>query len=77
MKITIESTSRLIEIQTLQGRVPARIWEGQTDRGIRVACMITRISVRDDEDRAQFDADLEKHREPSAEAMAFPLRLLI
>lgn len=44
MKITIESTSKLVEIQSDVGAsIPARIWEGMTDTGIPVHCYVTRI----------------------------------
>lgn len=79
MKITIESTSRLVEIRTPTGNVLARIWEGTTDGGIRVICLITRISVREDQDLdlTQFNAELEEHRAPSADAQAYPLHIIL
>lgn len=43
MKIEIEPTSKIVEIQTPTGTVPARIWEGKTDRGTPVHCYVTRI----------------------------------
>ena len=41
MKITIESTSKIV---SLNG-IPARIWEGETENGIKVHCFISRIAV--------------------------------
>src|SRR5208283_504827 len=42
MKITIENTTILAELNG----VPARVWEGKTESGIPVICWITRIAVR-------------------------------
>ena len=56
MKITIENTDKIV---TLNG-VPARIWEGETDSGIRVHCFIPRIAVRRDEARIEeFEQELQ------------------
>lgn len=41
MKITIENTSKIV---SLNG-IPARIWEGETENGIKVHCFISRIAV--------------------------------
>lgn len=79
MKITIESTARTIEIQNKSGgSVPARIWEGTTERGIKVVVAVTRIAVPEGQDQSQFQAELREMAAPTAEAVeAFPLRLLI
>lgn len=39
MKITIESTDKIVYLNG----IPARIWEGETASGICVHCFITRI----------------------------------
>lgn len=43
MKISIESTSKIVRFQIGNAEVPARIWEGHTDDGTPVHCYITRI----------------------------------
>lgn len=74
MKITIESTSKVVQLNG----VPARIWEGQTDTGIKVHCYITRISIdKDEPDASQFEKELQEHRAPSAELEAIPLRMIL
>ncbi len=42
MTITISSTDRVVEIETDDGRakVPARVWEGKTESGIPVFCLV-------------------------------------
>lgn len=74
MKITVESTTKTV---SLDG-VPARIWEGHTDSGIPIHCYITRIAVHEDEDRSQFEAELQQHRPPrNADIDAIPNRLIL
>lgn len=73
MKITIESTTKLVELNG----IPARIWEGHTDSGIPVHCYITRIAVDRTENTAQFEQELAEQRAPSAEIEAFPMRMVL
>lgn len=74
MIITLESTSKIVTLN----RVPARIWEGTTESGIKVHCYITRIAIDEHEHRKEeFDMELQKNAVPSAEVEAIPLRLII
>jgi hypothetical protein len=73
MKITIESTTKIV---TLNG-IECRIWEGATERGVKLHAYIPRVAVRDDLDTSQFEAELREHAAPTAEILAIPLRLLI
>lgn len=74
MKITIESTSKIVTVND----VPARIWEGQTESGIKVHCYITRIAIDKDEPNAsQFQRELQEHSAPSAEVEVIPMRLIL
>ena len=75
MKITIENTDRLLMVNG----VPGRIWEGTTESGIAVYCLITRIAVRKEDDCAQFDRELLEQPVPaSVDAVrAFPLNLVL
>lgn len=77
MKITIESTTKVITLSTGGATVFARIWEGQTDTGIPVHCYVTRIAVSRDADCSQFERELQECQEPSAEIAAIPLRLVL
>ena len=77
MRITIESTSKIVELQGHLCTVPARVWEGTTEKGIKVVAFTTRITPMDG-DSAEFDADLKETRAPSADVVkAFPLRLIL
>jgi hypothetical protein len=82
MKITIESTSKIVELEIPgQGCVPARVWQGETDSGIPVACYVTRISPlipKDDVLNDQFARELTEVREPLPIIRdTIPLRLII
>jgi len=73
MKVTLESTEKIV---TVNG-VPARIWEGHTESGIRVHAYMTRIAAPETEDLEQFARELQKCRPPSPEVAAIPLRLIL
>lgn len=73
MTLTIENTSKIVEVNG----VPARIWEGTTAGGIAVVCFITRIAVVESENCTQFDEELRAERSPSAASAAIPLRLIL
>jgi hypothetical protein len=75
MKITIESTARIV---TLNG-IPPRTWEGTTDAGVLVICYVARINpqTHDPDILAVFEAELRQCAAPTPEAAAIPLRLLI
>lgn len=74
MHIQIYSTEKIV---TLNG-VPARIWEGITDSGIKVHAYVTRIAVdKDEPNTEQFEQELQEHRQPSAEIQAIPLRMIL
>lgn len=78
MKLIIESTSKVVELETETGIVPARIWEGHTESGIAVHCFITRVAVHKDLDATQFERELQEHRAPSVEvARVYPLRMIL
>ncbi len=56
MKITIESTDQMVKVNG----APARIWEGKTELGVPVFCMITKIGVHNKEDTSQFETELKE-----------------
>jgi hypothetical protein len=80
MKVTIESTEKIVILKKDGAEVPARIWEGATESGIPVHCYITRIAVsegREPKDYEQFERELQEQRKPSMEIQAIPLRLIL
>jgi len=60
MKITIESTETLTQIEG----VPVRLWEGVTEGGVRCKVFIHRLAVHNDDNATQFDAELKEQLQP-------------
>lgn len=86
MKITIESTTQIVQLWAADGtprQIPetapilARVWKGYTESGIEVQCLIPRIAAPTDADRTEFERELEEQPAPPPEVLAFPLKLLI
>ena len=73
MKIEIESTSKIVELD----RVPTRVWEGKTKSGIPVHCFVTRISPQTHDNIEQFEKELKEQKAPSPEVAAYPMRLIL
>ena len=74
MKVTLESTDKLVTIDGL----PARIWQGTTAQGIACHAYITRIAVASSLDAAEFDRELQTTAplRPELDA-AIPARLVL
>lgn len=82
MKITLESTSKIVELTTQSGKVYARIWEGKTERGTPVHAYITRICPSIIEPvpahvAAEFEQGLQETAKPSAAVEGIPLRMIL
>ncbi len=83
MKITIESTTKTVQVAVSQAAslagdtLTCRVWEGTTESGIKVQCLIPRIAAHKDNDLSQFEAELTEQRAPSSDFEAFPLRMII
>ncbi|TXH51299.1 MAG: hypothetical protein E6Q97_18570 [Desulfurellales bacterium] len=76
MKVSLESTNRMIEING----VPARVWEGTTESGCRVFAAIAQVAHhKDDDPKAfEFERDLTPHKPASPRAIeCWPLRMVI
>lgn len=73
MKITLESTTKLV---TANG-ITCRVWEGTTAAGVKVSALIPRIAVAEGENTAEFESELEEHCAPSPEIQAWPLRMIL
>lgn len=78
MKITLQSTTQLVTIVRNGVEVPARVWEGETESGVKCHALITRIAVHKDDDASQFERELKECEPPSPQAMqAIPMRFFI
>jgi hypothetical protein len=90
MKITIESTDKLVEL-IAAGKaggpavfVMARVWQGETESGIPVQVYVTRIApeipesdARIDELTAEFDRELQRTATPRPTVASIASRLIL
>ena len=84
MKITIESTTKLVTLIIDGHEVPARVWQGETIDGVPVQCFITRITPEIlksdphiDERTAAFERELKRCADPRGTVASIPLRLIL
>jgi hypothetical protein len=84
VKITIESTTKLVTMEIRGASVPARVWQGQTESGVPVQAFITRIAPeipqsdpRIDELTADFERELQRCADPRPTVQAIDYRFLI
>ena len=74
MVVTLRNTSRHVKVND----VPARVWEGSTEDGTRVACLMVRIEALGRHNPYQFRDELARDALPSpAAARAFPLKVVV
>jgi hypothetical protein len=73
MTIQVTSTSKLVRLNG----VPARIWEGYTQSGIKIHVFITRVAVNKDEDTKQFELELQQCSAPSGDVQGYPMSLIL
>jgi len=84
MKITIESTAKIVTLIQGRSEIQARVWQGHTESGIPVQCFVTRIAPeipktdpRIDELTVEFERDLKRQADPRITVDAIPLRFII
>ena len=80
MKITLQSTTKIVILKPdiLTEGVPARVWFGETESGIKVNCFITRIFINKNEPRVEeFEKELQEQIPPTPDIEAIPGRLIL
>lgn len=77
MTVHLQNTTKIVTLIVNGAEVPARIWEGVTENGIRCHAFITRIAVHKDDNAEEFERDLAEQRTPTTEVAAIPLRLIL
>jgi hypothetical protein len=79
MKITMESTTQMVAIETGNGgRLQARVWKGVTEGGVECQVLVPRIAVHKADDNSAFEQELrEAQHEPMTGPRAFDLRFFI
>jgi len=74
MKVILKNTSKIVELDGL----PARVWEGETETGIKCHAFITRIAIDKDEPRVEeFRKELQEVNPPSAEVSMIPHKIIL
>lgn len=82
MNVTLHSTDKIVEFIVDGVGVPARVWEGRTERGTPVHAFITRICPTIEiplpaHVEAEFERDLEEQTPPTALVASIPLRMAL
>lgn len=80
MEIRLESTDKVVTLETATGQVPARVWQGHTAAGTPVQAFITRIAPEvppDDPRTAEFARELQEHAAPRSTIQSIPLRMIL
>lgn len=72
MRITIEKTDEITEVNG----VPARVWNGVTEGGIPCSVLVTRLAVSALADTAEFERELSEKPAP-VEERVWPARMVI
>lgn len=58
MKLTIESTSQVVDVDIAGGRTKARVWRGVSEGGVRCDLLVLALAVHESDDRGEFDREL-------------------
>lgn len=73
MKITLESTSQIVQFNGIE----ARVWVGKTEAGVPLTAFITRVAVEQGQDASEFDRELAAQKEPRVVGPIWPARMVI
>ena len=76
MKITIESTTKIVTLND----VLARVWEGVTESGVPVHRFITRLAPTipvNDARQEEFQRELAEQKAPTPDVAAYPLKMIL
>lgn len=78
MRITLDSTTKVVELVVNGQSVTARVWEGATASGIPCHAYITRVAVARGDDATEFLRELQQLRDPiNPDVAALPRRMVI
>lgn len=83
MKLTIESTEQICDIQpdgigmVTNRPVQGRVWIGTTESGIPVQVLVTRIAVAEAERQEEFQRALSTQHAPSPVPWVFSPRMFV
>lgn len=75
--MTIKSTNCIVGIVAGEATVEGRVWIGETDGGVEVSCLITRIAIARDADATEFERELLERNAPRRAVDVFPLKMIL
>jgi len=73
MKIEIESTDKVTEIDGVQ----VRLWNGTTDQGVKCLVFVHRLAVKYLQDQSQFQKELKEMQAPVSIERVIPLSQIL
>lgn len=73
MKITLESTSQIVEFDGIE----CRVWEGTTDAGVPLTAFIPRVAVKEGHDASEFERELMTREAPRVASEVWPARMVL
>ena len=81
MKLTIENTDKIVTLVNNGTEMPARVWLGHTEGGVRCHVFVTRVAVKEGQSAeayAQFERELKETAKPTPDDIRIiPLRFII
>jgi hypothetical protein len=72
MKITLESTSQIVQLDGVE----CRVWEGKTASGVPLTAFIARVAVEVGHDASEFQRELAEQAQPRPTEY-WPLRMVL
>lgn len=80
MRVTAISTNQMATIRASNESeaIPARVWEAETESGIKCLLYVTRVVAHKGTDQSEFEKELTECSPPTEETWkAIPLRMIL
>lgn len=58
MRITLETSDDMVELEYEGARVPARVWKGTTEGGVELHAFVLALAVDNAADASEFEREL-------------------
>lgn len=74
MKLTLQSTTKIVNLNN----IPCRVWEGETESGIKCHAFISRVAIDKNEPNTdEFVNELHECKPPTTSVNSLPLNLIL
>jgi hypothetical protein len=78
MKVLLESTTRVVTLVISGEAAAARVWEGETESGLKVHAYVTNLVASESVTEEQFQRELNNsHRAPSSDTDGIAVTLVM